>query len=87
MMDVLFIRFGYPSLLTPYGYVLLGLWTLTPPLWFMFEWGLVKVDDKEQVELVRHYHELCRNFWLAFIVALGAIMGASDVIKSLVGTH
>jgi hypothetical protein len=63
----------------PFGYILLGLWALVPPLWFLFEFAseFPKGHKKPQgeVDRLKHLHDLSRNIWLAFVVVLAAIMG------------
>jgi hypothetical protein len=70
-----------PCLLDPYGYILLGLWTLVPPLWFLHEWTLSEKLSEQVKEIIKHYHELARNVWLALIVVLAVIMHAGDMLK------
>lgn len=77
----LFVHFCRPSLLEPYGYVMLGLWALVPPLWFIYEWTLSASLTQKERDRIKHFHELARNLWLALIVALGAIMGAANPFK------
>jgi len=74
----IFVRLYRPALLEPYGYIMLGLWALVPPVWFIYEWRLSVSLAPEVKERIKHFHELSRNLWLALIVALGAIMNAAN---------
>ncbi len=72
----LYVHFLNPCLLIPYGYTLLGLWVIVPPLWFLFEWTLSLELAPDEKENIKQYQELARNVWLAVIVLLGALMRA-----------
>jgi hypothetical protein len=76
-----FVRFCQPALLKPYGYIILGLWALVPPLWFIYEWMLSASLAPAEQDRIKHFHDLARNLWLALILALGAIMGAENPFK------
>lgn len=69
----------WSACIDPWGYALLGLWALVPPLWFLFEFASDFPKDHkkppEEVERLKHLHDLSRNIWLAFVVVLAAIMG------------
>lgn len=58
------------------GHLLVGAWTLIPPVWFLVEWCLFSrhLDDRER-EHVKHLQDLARNIWLALIAVLAAILG------------
>ena len=71
----LWIRFGSSPCLKPVGNVILGLWTIRPPLWFMGEWNHSLHLPPEEKKDIEHWHELARNLWLALIVVLSATMG------------
>lgn len=64
---------------SPWGYALLGLWTLVPPLWFLYEFQSEFPRDhkkpQEEVDRLKHLHDLSRNIWVAFVIVLAAIMG------------
>jgi hypothetical protein len=76
----LYIRFCDKSSLNPYGYIVLGLWLLVPPAWFLYEWTLCRTFDESERGRIKHFHELCRNLWLALVIVLAAIMGAENVL-------
>lgn len=83
------VKFNYLKTM-PWGYTLLGLWTLVPPLWFLYEFQSEFPRDhkkpQEEVDRLKHIHDLSRNIWVAFIVVLAAIMGKSWMIFN-VATH
>ena len=62
-----------------YGYILLGLWVIVPPIWFFCEYlkEFPKGHDRDQseVERLKHLQDLARNIWLAQIILLTSIMG------------
>jgi len=72
-------RTHWHAMLNPYGYWLLALWALIPPLWFLFEFNqdfpANETHDASKVERMKHLQALSRNLWLAFVVVLAAIMG------------
>jgi len=74
LVFALLIRFEWPCLRS-YGYVILGLWTIGPPLWFMWEWNHSLDLPHEEKRDIEHWHELARNLWLALIIVLSATMG------------
>lgn len=76
-----FVRFCQPALLKPYGYIMLGLWALIPPVWFIYEWTLSRTLGTVEQDRIKHFHDLARNLWLALILALAAIMGAENPFK------
>ena len=69
------LRTSLASYKEPCGYVLLGLWALGPPIWFMAEYSFFPPTEGHQDDRVKHLHDLARNFWLAFVVVLAATMG------------
>jgi hypothetical protein len=75
------VRFWSPELRSPWGYSLLGLWTIVPPLWFMWEWTMSLGLPADVKENIKHYHELARNLWLALVVVLAALMGIGEAFK------
>ena len=63
-----------------WGSILLALWALCPPVWFLAEF-LTEFPygnpiDPHRMERLKHMQSLSRNIWLAFIIILGLIMGA-----------
>ncbi|MDB5578680.1 MAG: hypothetical protein JWR80_3856 [Bradyrhizobium sp.] len=57
--------------------VLIALWTIGPPLWFMLDYFYLvpsrPLDKLPDVEAFKHMQELARNVWLA---ALAILVGA-----------
>jgi hypothetical protein len=60
----------------PLGYLLVGLWAIGPPLWFIFEWHRFDVGSqtKEAFETFKYSQELARNVWVVLVVLLGSIV-------------
>jgi hypothetical protein len=56
-----------------HAYILVGCWTLIPPLYFFAEW--VWWTNPSEEEHVKHLHELARNFWIAFVIVLAVMTG------------
>ena len=59
---------------SPWGYVLLTIWVIAPPLWFFLEYLWWPPAAGHADERTRHFHDLARNLWLALVVILGVIM-------------
>lgn len=78
LLALLLRKYGC-SYIDPWGYLLLGLWALVPPVWFLFEFASDfpkgHSESTEVVDRLKHLHDLSRNIWLAFVVVLAAIMG------------
>jgi hypothetical protein len=68
------LRTTWSSYKQPWGYVLLGLWALGPPMWFMAEYSFLPPSEGHQNDRVKHLHDLARNLWLAFAVVLAVTM-------------
>lgn len=63
-------------------YAFVGAWTLVPPIYFWLDWVYYCKDvPADQVEGVRHMHDLSRNIWIALVVVLVALFDLS-VFKS-----
>jgi hypothetical protein len=75
------VRFCQPAFLNPYGYIMLGLWAVVPPAWFIYEWTISKTLGSAEQDRIKHFHDLARNLWLALVLALAAIMGAENPFK------
>jgi hypothetical protein len=61
------------------GHVIVGFWTLVPPLWFWIEWMyLTRGMTPEQLEDIKHTHDLSRNIWLALLAVLIALFGLEN---------
>lgn len=62
----------------PWGYMLIGVWALGPPLWFLYEFVSEFPPNnnrpEQEQERLKQLHDLSRNIWLAFVVVLAAIM-------------
>lgn len=56
------------------SYALIAGWATLPPLYFLWEYTYLPPPSGRE-EAVQHYHDLCRNVWLAFVVMLVAITG------------
>jgi hypothetical protein len=53
------------------GKFVVGFWVLIPPIFFWVDW--VKYSrglSKDQLDKVKHTHDLSRNIWLALVVLL-----------------
>jgi hypothetical protein len=58
-----------------WGYILVGSWTLLPPLWFIWEWHAYDlVHCEREFEHFKYSQELARNVWVALVVFLGSIV-------------
>lgn len=79
------LRYTGCAYVGPFGYILLGLWALVPPVWFLYEFtsDFPKGHKQSQGEVnrLKHLHDLSRNIWLAFVVVLAAIMGVTWPIE------
>ena len=73
------LRSVWCDYVNPLGYILLGLWALVPPVWFLYEFASDfpkgHTQPPKEVERLKHIHDLSRNIWLAFVIVLAAIMG------------
>jgi hypothetical protein len=58
----------------PWGYVLIGLWTLGPPVYFLLEYAFLPPVEGHHDDRVKHLHDLARNFWIAFVVVLAVLL-------------
>jgi hypothetical protein len=59
----------------PWGYVMIGIWAIAPPVWFFLEYAWWPPAQGHEDERARHFHDLARNIWLALIVILAVLMG------------
>jgi hypothetical protein len=72
----LIFRFIWPTCAKPVGYVVVALWVVGPPFWFWAEWSFFSHGlPEEDLEDIKHSHELGRNVWLALVVLLTALFG------------
>jgi hypothetical protein len=59
------------------GAVLIGIWTLAPPIFFWVDWvnysGELDTDAKR--DFAKHTHDLGRNIWIAFAAILVFLFG------------
>lgn len=62
------------------GVWIVGIWVAVPPLWFWFEWRWLTMGmQPDELERMKHYHELSRNLWLALIALLLFGFGLADL--------
>ena len=70
------LRFVNPDLATAVGNPIVAAWVLLPPVWFFCEWVfLCDGKNKDELDRIKHLHELARNIWLALVVVLVATFG------------
>ena len=59
-------------------HLVVALWVLVPPAWFSFEWvRLSPALHGEDLDRLKHQHDLTRNMWLALVAVLAALFGIS----------
>jgi hypothetical protein len=63
------------------GAVLIGAWTVGPPIWFSLEyfWFMPKltIEQLPSIEAFKYSQELAKNFWIAAVVTLAALYTGS----------
>jgi hypothetical protein len=58
------------------NHVIVGLWTLLPPIWFWLEWYFSPHAPGTPLwDSMTHGHEVSRNIWVALVVVLVAVFG------------
>jgi len=55
-----------------FGAIMIAAWVLIPPVWFWTEW--VFFSKGQDVERLKHTHDLARNIWVALVVVLAALL-------------
>jgi len=71
------LRLQWPTEKKLFSYILVGAWTLVPPIWFLYDWCKFEPKDASNFEHFKYSQELARNIWLALIVVLAAITGVT----------
>ena len=57
------------------GKALWFLWSLMPPLYFMWEWTSLKGGAKDdRFDDMKYSHELCSKFWLAGVSIISVVL-------------
>lgn len=68
IVGLLFFDDDPPASLRDWGRALWAIWTIAPPLYFMWEWAnLEGGSDDGRFANMKYSHELCGKFWLAGI--------------------
>ncbi len=70
-----FVRFRPDGEIPDCAYFVLGFWVIAPPVWFLFEYFYWPPNGTDEVDKIKHLHDLARNIWVALVVILAAIMG------------
>jgi hypothetical protein len=60
--------------------IIIGIWVICPPLWFFLEWAYF--SHGQQLEEFKFSQELARNFWVALVVLLAAILKGNWPLQS-----
>jgi hypothetical protein len=59
--------------------ILVGLWALLPPIWFLWEWidhpDGCKTGTLQQQEALKHRQSLARSIWAAVVIVLANLSG------------
>ena len=55
--------------------IILGLWLVGPPIWFVWEWWIRQPLDDDAFARFKHSQELTRNLWLAVAAFLALLFG------------
>jgi hypothetical protein len=57
--------------------ILFALWTIVPPIWFLFEWRRFGYTTKQDFDDFKYSQELARNVW----IGIGALIGILISVK------
>jgi hypothetical protein len=55
------------------GYIVVGLWTIIPPLWFWISWVCDAPDSEPKRGYKMHLQDLGRNVWAALVILFAAL--------------
>ena len=63
----------------PLSVVLIAIWTVGPPAWFLVEYfrmPYIPIDRLPNIEAFKYTREMARDFWIAAVALLAALAGA-----------
>jgi hypothetical protein len=61
--------------------IILGLWTIVPPLWFLAEYGIFfKSSNPTDFERLKYFQDLASKLWAGMLATLTILYFGKDIL-------